>query len=171
MSRSRLLLLGLIGLGVLLAAPPAAGQRPSDPVTVIVPENYPAFAHRTPPEGIHPAELYAVVLFDNPAVAAGNGHAPIILLNPEHLDARTLRAALVAVHNHRARGTPAEDEKFAALGSEHAAPPVPAWATEMYAEKLTELTGRRIGDVPRLGRGRSTSITDPSSYVRRAGRR
>jgi hypothetical protein len=154
----------MAALGTLLAATPAQAQAPNA-VRVVVPQNYPAFVHRTDSAGMHRVDIRGVVLFDHPAGRVGTRTVPIILLSPEHVDARTLRAALVSLHNHRAWGEAAQSEQFSALTSAHAAPQVPRWARGLFAAKLDELADQPMTALGALGRGRAVMIDEPEQFI------
>lgn len=162
---------------VLAAAIPAAAQqsqpsRPGGPVVLIVPEYYVGFDPATAEGHPEAVELHAVIEF-RPRSEGAAGKAPtVVLLNPAHLDPGTLRAALVAVHNYRARGEPqSTDWPKEVITQARAAVAVPDWLVGILSGTLDDLRRQPQSDGP-YGVARSVTIADPSAIIRRlSGRR
>lgn len=141
--------------------------RLAQPVILAIPEYYPAFdpamraAH---PESV---ELHAVVDHRVWFERGATDTFTVVLLNPAHLDAATLRAALVRVHNFRARTAPqVEAPHPSAIGNPGALIGVPSWMRRLLEGTLEGLRNRPTEELGHYGRVRKITIADPSAAVR-----
>lgn len=161
MNRRRFQILWVLAaLGAVLAGGMQAGaQSPARlPVIVSVFNDYPAFQPRASADGSGGRAPRALVFRHNPTGQENS----VVILNPAHLDAETLRDALLVLQQPAG----AKRNRLVAVGTRRNQRPVPAAAAAVLEAKLAELRAAPVVHNGIQSRaGRSVAIADISPYV------
>jgi len=132
------------------------------PVIVAVLDDYPAFQVRPEQSGSQGCELRALVFRRSPT---GENHS-IVILNPAHVNAETLRDALQVLHASKGDQPGVTRNNLVALGVTRRQRPPAAGTAEGLEAKLLELRSAPVVQLSSLGgMGRSVAIADLSKYL------
>lgn len=155
-------MLAVLGAGLVLGAPAMAQTPGRPPVTVVVFDDYPAFQPDAGKrDGRQAIPLRAIVFRRAP----WDETRRIVILNPEHLDATTLAAALQSVRDLPDDRANAQRSFLVGLSAARPAPPAPPGAVPALNAKLAELRSQAPARIERLGVGRAVTIEDVDQYL------
>jgi|GEM_PF-2468335 len=146
-----------------LAGGTVSAQAPTTPpVYVIVPEDYPAFQPPEKQPDPRAREVRALV-----TRSPTGGDTLEILINPEHLNAGTLRDAILMLNRSLARQMQHQSGiVLAALAVSEQVRPIDPRVAGALDATVEELRGRPVQPVDRVGRGgRRIVLTDLAPFL------
>lgn len=148
-----------------LTSGPVSAQTPAPPpIYVIVPEDYPAFQPPEKQPDPRAREVRALV-----TRSPTGGDTLEILINPEHLNAGTLRDAILMLNRSLAR-QPQDQSRFvlAALAVPEQVRPIDPRVAGALDATVEELRGQPVRPVDRVGNGgRRIVLTDIAPFLPR----